>query len=131
MLPRSEGEARVDFERGRAARSAAMHWGVHVKAPGADRLEARLAHRHPVRFAELLEPRLAVAKAGKAAQLLRLGLMVEIGVDQPVVRLRRVGLVGNEDRRALRSGKDILRPAADRLTLSARARDGDPPAHLT
>ena len=78
---------------------------MDVEAPGADRLQSGLAHRHPVGLAELLDLRFAASKRGNGLQLGGSRLVVEIGVDQPFVRLRRIRLVGDKPARLFFKGE--------------------------
>ena len=71
---------------------------VDEEAAGADRLQPGLAHRHPVRLAELLDARIAAAEPGSVGDRLGGRLVIEIGMDQPFVGLRLVGLVGHQHR---------------------------------
>ena len=58
MLAGAEGEPGVDLEGDRAlGHGVAMGRGVDEEAPGADRLEPGLAHRHPIILAEMLDRR--------------------------------------------------------------------------
>ena len=98
------------------------------EATGADRLQPRLAHRHPVLLAELLDPRRAAAQAAQQCDLLACRLMVEISMDQPIVGLRLIGLVGDEDGRIVAVGENVV-PIRNRFSLRARAGDGDAEAH--
>ena len=69
----------------------------------------------------------AAAQPGDLGHVLGGRLMIEIGVDQPLVGPRFVGFVGDQYRRIGRLGKLELR---DRLALRAGAGHRDPPAHF-
>ena len=104
--------------------------GVDGEAAGADRLKPRLAHRHPIGFAKLLEPGRAVAERGHRADLIGGRRMLEIGMDQPVVGPGFIGFVGDQHRGTFGEGRELAH-RADLLALGAVARDRDSPAHRT
>jgi hypothetical protein len=127
MLAGTEGQSGVDLEIdpigiGRVGRR------VDMEPSGADRLKARLAHRHPILLAELLDLRRARAEDSQDRHLLTVRVMVEIGMDQPFVGLGGIGLVGDEHRRIVGAVESIFR-IDDRLALRARTWNRDPEAH--
>ena len=78
---------------------------MNREAAGADRLEPGLAHRHPILFAELLDLDRATAEAGQKRDVVGGRMMLEIGMDQPIVRLGQVGLIGDQHRRVRDTGE--------------------------
>ena len=75
--------------------------------------------------------RLAAAEAAQERRApRRSGACVEISVDQPVVGLGRVGLVGDQHRRLVARSEQVVRVGQIASALRARAGEGDPPAHL-
>jgi hypothetical protein len=56
--------------------------------------------------------------------------MVEISMDEPLIRLRLVGFVGNEDWGVIAETRHLAH-RADCFALRARAGKRDAPAHLT
>ena len=72
----------------------------------------------------MLDLRLASAKLPELGQLAVVGLAVEIGVDEPLVGLRLVRFVGDDDGRRGAVREQVL-DLRDGLALRARARDGD------
>jgi len=103
---------------------------VDEEAAGADRLQPRLAHGHPIVLAELFDLRRAAAEAGERGQHFGRRLMVEICVEQPFVGPGGVGLVGDQHR--LRVGeRQHFMSIGQRFRLHARARQGGAPAHRT
>ena len=122
VLAGAESEAGVDLERSGSGRdAAAVGRGVDEEAAGTDRLEPGLAHRHPVGLAELLDLRSAAAQPGDLGQILGGRLMIEIGMDQPLVGPRLVGLVGDQHRRIGRLGT-ARAPRSPRPARACRAR---------
>ena len=103
VLAGAEGQAGVDLEIDALGTSGAIGRRVDVEAAGADRLQPGLAHRHPIGLAELLDPAARRRRGAQGRELLRRRLVVEIGVDQPVVGLGSVRLVGDEHRRIVGS----------------------------
>ena len=100
------------------------------EATGADRLQALLAPGHPVRrILEMLDLGLADSEATKFGQLVIVRLVVEIGVKNPLVGLRFVRLVGNDDRRGI-AGKEQVFRIGDRLALGTGAGEGDSVAYF-
>ncbi len=124
--PRLDGEAEV----ARADRIG-MGGGVDDEAPGADRREPRLAERHPVGVAEVVD--LRAARRGRRDQRVERGQVGggrrggKVSVERPCVGLRRVGLVGQQRRRRLGIGEGIV-GERDRLGLGARRGQADAPA---
>jgi ribosomal protein L11 methyltransferase len=99
-------------------------------APGADRLEPGLAHRHPIILAQLLDCRgRAGGQRGERGKVGGGRLVGEISVDPPVVGGVGIGLVGDDYRRAVGEREQIL-AVGQRLGLGAGAVEGDAPAHL-
>src|SRR4029453_12342665 len=79
VLAGAERQAGVDLECDAAARiRPAVGRRVQEKEAGPDRLQPRLAHRHPIVLAELLELGLAAAEAGERFQYFGRRLLVEI-----------------------------------------------------
>src|SRR5207342_2638036 len=91
MLASAEGEAGVDLEID-AVRFGSVGWCVNGEAARADRLQPRLAHRHPIVLSQLLEARRPVAEVGQGRNLMPGRFMLEIGVKKPLVGLGLVGL---------------------------------------
>src|SRR5439155_21618154 len=98
-------------------------------APGADGLQSRLAHRHPVVIAELLDHRRTVPEPRQRRDVLAGGPMVEVRVDQPVVWSIRVWFVSDDHRRAFALREKFI-ALGDSFPLRAAARDSRAPAHL-
>ena len=93
---------------------------VDGEAAGADRLQPGLAHRHPIGLAKLLDLGPPPPRLRQQVQLLRCRLVLEISVDQPVVGLGFVGLVGDQHRRLIAEARQIVH-RADRFALRAGA----------
>ena len=128
VLPGPKGEARVDFEAD-AVQLGRPRRRVDIEPPSADRLQAGLAHRYPIGFAKLLHLRAPTAQARQRGKIVCAWRVVEIGVDQPFVGLRGIGLVGDENGRTLAAAKEVawLR---DGLGLRAVAGNRRAPAHF-
>ena len=114
MLAGAEGEAGVDLEIDRAGRRGAIHRRVDSRSGRRGSAAARPGSSSPNR------PRRAARSAARRCQGWRSDasssggrLVLEIGMDQPVVGLRRVGLVGDQHRRAS--------PSRERSSASAMA----------
>ena len=104
---------------------------VDEEAPGADRLEPGLAHRHPIVLAELLDlGRGAGGEAGERGELVaRSAASVEISVDPPVV-----GACGSGSSATITGGVFGEREQSSlsgSASASARVQcKRDPPAHF-
>ena len=72
----------------------------------------------------------AAAEPASAAQLVGRRLMVEIGVDQPLVGPGRVGLVGDQHRRVVANPETAPPSSGSASALRARARQGRPASSL-
>src|SRR5689334_20503871 len=68
VLARSESEARVDLEVDRVGMGR-VGWRMDMETAGADWLQTRLAHRHPIGLAELFQPGLSAPEAGQMIEL--------------------------------------------------------------
>jgi hypothetical protein len=94
---------------------------VDEEAAGADRLQPGLAAGHPILVGELLDPaRRSPSRPAPPVRPRR--LLLEIGVDQPVVGAMLVGLVGDEHRRVGMSLERVVHLAT--ASPSARVQAG-------
>ena len=131
MLAGAERQTRIDLEiDGVGGPVGIMHRRMHEEAAGADRLQSLLAFRHPVGgIFEMLDLRLARSKLRQLGDFDLGWLSIEVGMKQPFVRLVRIGLVRDEHRGSA-AVREQVTAVGYGLGLSARAREGDPPAHL-
>ena len=132
VLAGAERQPGVDLERHRAfGHGLAVGRRVDEEAAGADRLEALLAHRHPIVLAEAVDLRRVPARQPRQHfQFVERRLALEISVEPPVVGLGRVGLVGDQHRRRIVVREQIV-GFGQRFGLGARAMEGDAPAHCS